>query len=177
LYVARLVDIMDAPPKGHPSMRMAILRQPTEERRALILDGSLLRTMLVLSVPTLMLGFVRSLVPLMDGLFINNTAVPTVAGAVTFRDPIINMASAFAQGLSVAAMAILGQLNGCGSLERSRHTATQIVVTGSIPGCVSAPFLVASAAIISGAINHEISRDVFLYLALNAFVLPFSLAS
>jgi putative MATE family efflux protein len=48
------------------------------------------------------------------------------------------------------------------------------VVAGSILGCLSAPFLVGAAALISGRINPEIAHDVFVYLSLNALVLPFS---
>jgi len=121
-----------------------------------------------------MLGLVQSLMPLMDGLFINNAAGTLVASAVTFCDPVINMMTALAQGLSVAAMALIGQLNGQGRFEESRRTATQIVVTGSLLGCLSAPLLLGAGALISGRINPEISGNVFLYLSLYAFVLPFS---
>jgi putative MATE family efflux protein len=48
------------------------------------------------------------------------------------------------------------------------------VVSGSILGCLSAPFLLAAAAVISRSINAEIGPNVFLYLSLYAFVLPFS---
>lgn len=121
-----------------------------------------------------MLGVVQSLMPLMDGLFINNIAGTLVASAVTFSEPVINMMTALAQGLSVAAMAIIGQLNGKGDFAQSRRTATQIVVAGSALGCVSAPLLVGAGAIISRSVNVQISHNVFLYLSLYAFVLPFS---
>jgi putative MATE family efflux protein len=155
-------------------MQLAFLHQSTEQRRSLILNGSIFKTLMILSVPTLMLGFVQSLMPLMDGLFINNLAGPIAASAVTYSTPIINMMSALAQGLSVAAMAILGQLNGKGDYSRTKGTATQIVVAGSILGLASAPFLVGIAALVSASINPEISGAVFLYLALYALVLPFS---
>jgi putative MATE family efflux protein len=155
-------------------MRIASLNQTSSQRRELILSGSILRTLVVLSVPSLMFGCVQSLMPLMDGLFISNLAGDIAMSAVTYSTPVINMVSAIAQGLSVAAMAILGQLNGRGNLAESRRTATQIVVAGSLLGCLSAPFLVAAAALVSGRINPEISRDVFLYLSLSAIVLPFS---
>lgn len=155
-------------------MQLAFLRQSTEQRRDLILNGSILRTLLYLSVPTLMLGGVQSLMPLVDGLFINNLAGSIATSAVTYSTPIINMVSALAQGLSVAAMAILGQLNGQGDFEKTKGRATQIVVVGAILGCLSAPFLVGVAALVSGRINPEIARAVFVYLSLNALVLPFS---
>jgi putative MATE family efflux protein len=84
------------------------------------------------------------------------------------------MASALGQGLSVAAMAILGQMNGRGDFARSKRTAAQIVVFGAALGCLSAPLLVGAAALVSAGVNREIARDVFLYLSLNSLVLPFS---
>jgi len=150
------------------------LNQSTAQRRDLILNGSISRTIVFLSVPTLMLGGVQALMPLMDGLFINNVAGTLVASAVTFSEPVVNMMTSFAQGLSVAAMAIIGQLNGRGNFSESKRTATQIVVAGSILGCLSAPLLLVAAFAISSSVNPQIARNVFLYLSLNALVLPFA---
>jgi putative MATE family efflux protein len=150
------------------------LHQSTEQRRDFILNGPTSRTLVFLAAPTLMLGIIQALMPLMDGLFINNIAGTLVASSVTFSEPVINMAMALAQGLSVAAMAIIGQLNGHGSFEESKRTSTQIVVMGSILGCLSAPLLVLAAAIISSRVNPQISRNIFLYLSLYSLVLPFS---
>ena len=120
-------------------MLRGFLSQSTAQRRDIILGESTSRTILFLAVPTLMLGVVQSMMPLMDGLFINNVAGTLVASAVTFSEPVVNMMTSFAMGLSVAAMAILGQLNGRGSFAESKRTATQIVVSGSILGLLSAP--------------------------------------
>ena len=98
-------------------MELAFLHQSTEQRRERILNGPISQTLLFLAAPTLMLGIVQALMPLMDGLFINNIAGTLVASSVTFSEPVINMAMALAQGLSVAAMAIIGQLNGRGSFD------------------------------------------------------------
>ncbi len=155
-------------------MLRGFLSQSTAQRRDIILGESISRTILFLAVPTLMLGVVQSMMPLMDGLFINNVAGTLVASAVTFCEPVVNMMTSFAQGLSVAAMAILGQLNGRGSFAESKRTATQIVVSGSILGLLSAPLLLVAAVLISRSVNAEIARNVFLYLALYVTVLPFS---
>ncbi len=157
-----------------PAMHLKFLHQSTQERRELILNGSIWRSVIFLSIPSLMLGIVQSLMPLMDGLFVNNIAGTLVASAVTFSEPVINMMTALAQGLSVAAMAIVGQLNGRGDFAQSKRTSTQIVVAGSVLGCASAPLLVGAGAIISSSVNPQISHNVFLYLTLYAFVLPFS---
>jgi len=155
-------------------MRFFAFSQNTSERRALILNAPIPRTILYLSAPSLMLGIVQSLMPLMDGLFINNIAGTLVASAVPYSEPVINMVTALAMGLGVAAMAIIGQLNGKGDFGESKKTSTQIVVAGSLLGLLSAPLLVGAGALIAGFVHPDIARNVFLYLALYAFVLPFS---
>jgi putative MATE family efflux protein len=155
-------------------MSFSFFHQTTEERRALILHGSILKTLIFLSVPSLMLGLVQALMPFMDGLFINNSAGTNVAGAVIFCTPVLNMMSALAQGLSVAAMAIIGQLNGEGDFERAKKATMQIIVVGSVLGVLSAPLLLVAGLLISQTVHPDISRNVFLYLSLNAVVLPFA---
>lgn len=76
--------------------------QTTEARRDLILHGSITNTLIMLSIPTLMMGLVQSMVPLMDGLFLNNVAGRLIASSINFAEPIINMMTALSQGLGVA---------------------------------------------------------------------------
>lgn len=47
-----------------------LLRQTTEQRSQMILTGPIFSTLLWLSFPTLMMGTVQSVIPLVDGLFI-----------------------------------------------------------------------------------------------------------
>ncbi len=155
-------------------MSSIFLHQSVEQRRDLILNGSMLRTLAFLSIPAFMLGGVQALMPVMDGLFITNMTGINVAGAVAYSGPIINMASALAQGLSAAAMAVVGQLNGKGDYGRAKATATQIVVAGFLLGLLSAPLLVLVAALASRGVNPAIGHNVYIYIALNAVVLPFA---
>lgn len=150
------------------------LHQSTEDRRNIILNGSITPTILLLSVPALMMGLVQSAIPIVDGLFINNFAGTVAASAITYSGPIINMMAALAQGLSVAAMAIIGQANGRGEFNEARKVSTQIFVFSFLLGFVIAPLLVAVSFPVSNHVNDAISHDVFIYLALNALVLPFS---
>ena len=62
--------------------------QSTEARRDLILHGSIKNTLIMLSIPTLMMGLVQSMVPLMDGLFLNNVAGRLIASSINFAEPI-----------------------------------------------------------------------------------------
>lgn len=155
-------------------MNNNFLKQNSEQRRNLILNGPVSTTILFLSVPTLMLGLVQSVIPVIDGLFLNNFAGTVAASAVTYCTPIVNITSALAQGLSVAGMAIIGQSNGKGNFEASRRISIQLIVFTFLLGFILAPLLIAFAFPVSSHVNAEISHDVFVYLALNAAVIPFS---
>ena len=155
-------------------MQSNFLKQSTQQRRDLILNGSVSATILFLSVPTLMMGLIQSAIPVIDGLFLNNLVGTQAASAVTYCTPIVNMISALAQGVSVAGMAIIGQSNGNGDFKHSRKIATQIIVFTFLLGFLLAPLLIALAFPISAHVNEEISHDVFVYLALSACVTPFS---
>lgn len=155
-------------------MKLGFLHQGTEQRRELILHGNILQTLLMLSMPTLMMSVIQSLMPLSDGLFINNAAGTLVASAVTYSEPVVNMMISLAQGISVAAMAVIGQANGRGDFDAVRHTSVQVVVFASAVGLCVAPLSALVAFPISANVDPEISRNVFLYISLYAAVLPFS---
>jgi putative MATE family efflux protein len=155
-------------------MNFNFLRQNSGERRELILNGPIAPTLILLSVPTLMMGLVQSIMPVMDGIFINNIVGTIGASAITYSAPVINMMIALTQGLSVAGMAMIGQMNGRGNNKGAKLVSTQIVVFSFLLGCIIAPLLYLLAFPVSWRVGSEISQDVFLYLALNSLVLPFS---
>lgn len=151
---------------------MGFLSTNVEKRREMILNGNILNTLLFLSFPTLLMGMVQSLIPLSDGLFLNRTSGYLVAAAVGFGQPIINIINALSQGLGVASMAIVGQINGTGDLEEVKKVLTQIMVFSFIIGLVVAPTSIIFASVVSKSISPEIAYDVFLYLSLYAIVIP-----
>lgn len=151
---------------------MGFLSTNVEKRREMILNGNILNTLLFLSFPTLLMGMVQSLIPLSDGLFLNRTSGYLVAAAVGFGQPIINIINALSQGLGVASMAIVGQINGTGNLEEVKKVSTQIMVFSFIIGLVVAPTSIIFASVVSKSISPEIAYDVFLYLSLYAIVIP-----
>ena len=146
--------------------------QSTEARRDLILHGSITNTLIMLSIPTLMMSLVQSLIPLMDGLFLNNVAGTVIASSVHFAEPIINMMTALSQGLGVAAMAIVGQYNGLGDFKNAKKIATQIVVTGVVFGIAMGPTLYVVSILVSMNLLPNIKENVFRYLSLYSFVMP-----
>lgn len=155
-------------------MNLSFLRQSSEQRRDLILHGSIAKTLILLSFPTLMLGVVQSLMPLSDGLFINNVSGTLVASAVSYSQPVINTALALSQGIGTAAMALLGQMNGRGSFGQSRHIATQIIVFAFALGCIAAPIIALLSIPIANNISPEIMDNVRTYIGLYSLVIPFA---
>ena len=146
--------------------------QSTEARRDLILHGSITNTLIMLSIPTLMMSLVQSLIPLMDGLFLNNVTGSVIASSVNFSEPIINMMTALSQGLGVAAMAIVGQYNGLGDFKNAKKIATQIVVTGVLFGIAMGPTLYLVSILVSMNLQPGVKENVFQYLSLYSFVMP-----
>lgn len=153
-------------------MKLKLLSSNVEKRREMILNGNILTTLLFLSFPTVLMTMVSSLIPLSDGLFLNRTSGYIVAAAVGFGQPIINILNALSQGLGVASMAIVGQINGTGDLEKVKRVSTQIMVFAFFIGVLVAPTSLIFASVISQNISHEISYQVFLYLSLYSIVIP-----
>ena len=154
-------------------MKFAFSHQSLEKRRDMILSGSIPKTLMLLSFPTLMMGLIQSLMPLSDGLFINNVAGTYVASAVTYCQPILNIAISLSLGLGAAAMAIIGQLNGRGEFQEGKHVSSQLVVFSFLLGLLIAPLMVLAAFPIADIVTPEISYNVWLYIALSAAGMPF----
>ena len=146
--------------------------QSTEARRDLILHGSITNTLIMLSIPTLMMTLVQSMTPLMDGLFLNNVTNTIIASSVNFAEPIIMMMTALSQGLGVAAMAIVGQYNGLGDFKNAKRISTQIVVTGVLFGIAMGPTLYLVSILVSMNLHSGIKENVYQYLSLYSFVMP-----
>jgi putative MATE family efflux protein len=155
-------------------MHMSLSKSSTAGRRDMIVNGSITKTIFMLSMPTMLMGVIQSMIPVIDGLFINNLIGTDAASAITYCTPIVMMMTALAQGLSVAGMAMIGQMNGRRDISGAKHVSVQIFVATFIIGCIVAPLLAILSFPISSHVNSDISHDVFLYLALYSIVQPFS---
>ena len=155
-------------------MAMRFISHDIHARREMILHGNPMRVLLMLSLPTVLMAFVQSLIPITDGLFLNNAGSYVVASAVGYANPVINMLGALSQGLATAAMAILGQTYGRGDIPTVRRYALQILAFGLALGIAVAPVCIVAARVLSGRLEDPaLARAVFLYLACNAAILPF----
>lgn len=154
-------------------MGRGFIRQSLEERREMILHGDILKTLLFLSIPAFLMGVVQALIPIVDSFFLNHTSGYVVAAAVGFVVPIIQMLNGMSGGLGVAGMAMIGNANGRGDNEEVKHLSEQLIVFGFALGLVTAPLCLVSGYVVSKLINPEIAYEVFVYLGLYSFVLPF----
>lgn len=144
------------------------------ERREAILTGNPVQVLLALSFPTLLMALVGSLIPLSDGLFLNNSGGYIVAGAVGVSVTVINMLNALSQGMGTAAMAIVGQLNGRGDFERVRHMITQILVFGLMVGIVLGVLMFPISQVTAQLLNAkaELHDAITTYLSWYAPTIP-----
>ena len=151
---------------------MLFLKQSVEERREMIINGSILNTLLFLSIPTLLVGIIQALIPLSDNFFLTNLTNVVVAGSVTFSQPVLNIMVALSQGLGVAAMAMIGKYYGKGIMRAVRETMLQIYVFSFIIGLILIPICILMAFVISKTTSEEIRGTVFTYIAAYSFVMP-----
>lgn len=154
--------------------RGGFLRGDAAERREAILNGSTGKVLLALSLPTLMMALIQSLIPLSDGLFLNNCGGYIVAGAVGVSATVINMLNALSQGLGAAAMAIIGQLYGVGDFKKVRHVITQIFAFAILLG-IGLGFLMLPMASVSAQLLHakaELHAAITQYLSWYAPTIP-----
>lgn len=146
--------------------------ESVDERRELILSGNSLHALFRLSIPTLLMAFVQSMIPLSDGLFLNRAGGVIVASAVGYAQPVVNILTSVSQGLAVAATAVIGRSYGQGDYRAVRRAGSQVMVFGFGVGTLLAPVFVLIAYLLSLQVKAEISATLFTYLALNALVFP-----
>ncbi|WP_311678970.1 MATE family efflux transporter [Sneathia vaginalis] len=144
-----------------------------EDRRRIILEGKVLKTLFLLSIPTIMMAIVQAMIPFTDGLYLNHIIGPERTGAITYSQPTINIMLGLSQGLGVAAMAMVGQMAGKGDVKEVKKISLQVLVFGIFCGIVLIPISLFVASYISTTVTKDMTNDVYLYLSLYSLVIPF----
>ena len=144
-----------------------------EDRRKIILEGNVLKTLFLLSIPTIMMAIVQAMIPFTDGLYLNHIIGPERTGAITYSQPTINIMLGLSQGLGVAAMAMVGQMAGKGDVKEVKKISLQVLVFGIFCGIVLIPVSLFVASYISTTVTKDMTNDVYLYLSLYSLVIPF----
>lgn len=154
-------------------MAIGITKLDMTSRRNLILNGSVLNTLLLLSIPTFMMALVQSMVPFTDGLFLNRTIGPERTSAITYAKPAIDIMLGMSQGLGVAAMAMIGQMVGIGDTKKVKKISLQILMFSIFVGIFLIPISIVIAKYMSTTVADVMKYDVFLYISLYSVVIPF----
>lgn len=154
-------------------MAIGITKLDMTSRRNLILNGSVLNTLLLLSIPTFMMALVQSMVPFTDGLFLNRTIGPERTSAITYAKPAIDVMLGMSQGLGVAAMAMIGQMVGIGDTKKVKKISLQILMFSIFVGIFLIPVSIVIAKYMSTTVADVMKYDVFLYISLYSVVIPF----
>lgn len=154
-------------------MKINITKLTMEDRRNIILNGNVIVTLFLLSIPTIMMAIVQAMIPFTDGLYLNHIIGPERTGAITYSQPTINIMLGLSQGLGVAAMAMIGQLVGKGDVKGVKKTALQVLIFGIFCGLVLIPISLFVASYMSTTVTKDMSNDVYVYLSLYSLVIPF----
>lgn len=154
-------------------MAIGITKLDMTSRRNLILNGSVLNTLLLLSIPTFMMALVQSMVPFTDGLFLNRIIGPERTSAITYAKPAIDVMLGMSQGLGVAAMAMIGQMVGIGDTKKVKKISLQILMFSIFVGIFLIPISIVIAKYMSTTVADVMKYDVFLYISLYSVVIPF----
>lgn len=148
-------------------------RLSDSQRIDIILNGNIFRTLLFLALPTVLMGIIQVIMPITDALFVNNISGTNVASAISYSQSPLNAVIALAQGLSVAAMAMIGQLQGQKKYLETKQMMLQFIFTAIALSLIAIPVIIIVAVPISDNVTKEIASNVFQYLSMHSIVFPF----
>lgn len=148
-------------------------RLTDSQRIDMILNGNIFKTLLFLAIPTVLMGIIQVIMPISDALFVNNISGTNVASAISYSQSPLNAVIALAQGLSVATMAMVGQLQGKKKKAETKSMMIQFIFTSLILSLIAIPIIILIAVPISQNVTSEISAYVFQYLSLYSIIFPF----
>lgn len=98
-----------------------------EDKTEMILNGSIYRILLTLSIPIMINSVIQTLYNLVDGVYVGMISTVHFA-ATSFVWPINFLFISLGIGLSIAGTSLLSQLVGGGKFEKAEEYATQLMV-------------------------------------------------
>lgn len=152
---------------------LKIFRQSDDERKNLVLNDSIGKTVVLLSLPVMFMLLAQSFVQVFDNWFVYNFSTLNNGAAVSYSNTALNIAINGGIGLSVAGTALIGRLVGMGDKKKVYQYIKQfiflMVSASAVVSCctmVLAPFY-ASLAL------EEIRAGVRTIMLMTPLVVPF----
>ena len=152
----------------------SLLKRISEDVRKQVLEGSLMRAILVIAVPVVINSMIQTCYNLTDTYWLGKVGTNALA-AINLVTPIQNIVINFGSGISVAGSVLISQYLGAEKREEANRMANQVFSCALIFACLCAgliclltPALVRWLGAEDGVLNAGIS-----YLRLVILDMPF----
>ena len=150
------------------------MKRISEDVRKQVLEGSLIRAMLVIAVPVVINSMIQTCYNLTDTYWLGRVGTDALA-AINLVTPVQNIVINFGSGISVAGSVLISQHLGAGKKEEANRMANQVFSCALLFSCVCAgliclitPVLVRWLGADGGVLDAGIS-----YLRLVILDMPF----
>ena len=152
----------------------SLLKRISEDVRKRVLEGSLMRAILVIAVPVVINSMIQTCYNLTDTYWLGKVGTDALA-AINLVTPVQNIVINFGSGISVAGSVLISQYLGAGKKDEANRMANQVFSCAILFSCVCAgliclitPAMVRWLGAENGVLNAGIS-----YLRLVILDMPF----
>ncbi len=150
------------------------MKRISEDARRQVLEGSLLRAMMIIAVPVVINSLIQTGYNLTDTYWLGRVGTDSLA-AINLVSPVQNIVVNFGGGISVAGSVLIGQFMGAGNREKAADMASQVFFCAMVFACACAGIISAvTPALVSwlGA-EGEVLRAGTDYLRVVILDMPF----
>lgn len=150
-----------------------MFRVDLNKRRQEIVSGNIFKILLLISIPSIITGLVGTFIPLIDTFYANKYLGNTVYSAISYSQSTILLLVSLSQGLSIAAMAIIGKAIGENKIKLAKSLSLQIFVLGIFTGILMMPICYFASHVMANTASHDMSENVRIYISMYTLVMPF----
>ena len=113
------------------------MKRISEDVRRQVLEGSLIRAMLIIAVPVVVNSMIQTCYNLTDTFWLGRVGTDALA-AINLVTPVQNIVINFGSGISVAGSVLISQLLGAGKKDEANRMASQVFTCALLFACVCA---------------------------------------
>ena len=113
------------------------MKRITEDARREILQGSLIRAMLIIAVPVVINSMIQTCYNLTDTFWLGKVGTDALA-AINLVTPVQNIVINFGSGISVAGSVLISQYLGAGEVNKANRMANQVFACALVFACACA---------------------------------------
>jgi len=118
------------------------LKRISEDARREVLEGSLLRAMLIIAVPVVVNSMIQTGYNLTDTFWLGKVGTDALA-AINLVSPVQSIVVSFGSGISVAGSVLIGQAMGAGDHKKANRMANQVFFCAMLFACACAGIICA----------------------------------